>query len=267
MKQFYLRKAFFFELKGGINIENNENFTVLKVKKDNKNSILKGAVRFELKRTGPDLTHHDGVEYVYLRCPHCGAYAKFSPKHTIIVDQGEQEYGDVKDFHTLAVCENCNDVVYVKFYEVDFDPDWWFDYEYHHPQYMFEFTVLTVPESIVESFSEAHKCLQAGAYLASVVMCRRTIEALLNDKGIKNYSTLAKGIEKLSGYGVLHESMINVADVIRLIGNTGAHFTNKRIKKKEQAQEAYELTKGLIETIYFLPDKVKAIKEKISKKS
>ena len=37
----------------------------------------------------------------------------------------------MRSFHTLATCENCDDVIYIKCYEVDIDPDWHFGYEYH----------------------------------------------------------------------------------------------------------------------------------------
>jgi hypothetical protein len=40
---------------------------------------------------------------------------------------------DLKDYHYLCKCEHCEAVIYVKFWEVDFDPDWHFAYEMHTP--------------------------------------------------------------------------------------------------------------------------------------
>lgn len=237
------------------------------IKKDKLSIIEKDKVKFELKRVGPDLLDHEGLDWIYLNCPHCGVYSKFTPKSVIMVEEGtDNDYEDVttRGFHHLAMCEFCNDIIYVKCYDLDFDPDWWFDYEYHHPKLKFNITESIIPINIIESLREAHTCIHAGAFLASLVMCRRTIEALLNEKGISKGVSLAKGIKKLEETGELPESMINSADLIRLIGNTGAHFTNKKIDKKEQAYQAYELTKNLLEIIYVLPDKITKIKYKMN---
>jgi hypothetical protein len=221
--------------------------------------------RFELKKTGPDLLDHKGIEWVYLTCPHCSTYCKFQPKYTLIANQPEDPEGvSLREFHSIATCDFCNGVIYVKCWEIDFDPDWHFAVEYYHPQASFSHSPANLPPSVFSSYEETHKCYCAGAYLATVVMCRRTIEAILHDKGVDRRLTLAKGLEKVARDATLHESMVEIADVMRLVGNQGAHAGGDDPVKQEQAREAYVLTGKLVEMIYVLPARSKALRAKVS---
>jgi hypothetical protein len=233
------------------------------VEKSIKPALIEDEPKLELKRTGHDLTDHEGIEWIYLLCPHCNVYAKFTPQFTIIISKPESKGVQPRDFHTLAECEHCGDVIYVKCWEIDFDPDWWFAYEYHHPRTNFVHSTEELPPLVFASFSEAHKCLQAGAYLATLVMCRRTIEALLAERGVDKKLNLAKAIQKVADDSTLHESMVEVADLVRLLGNIGVHADDEYQITKEQAEEAYSLTEKLLEMIYILPSRTQKSKEKL----
>jgi len=244
-------------------MEDTNHFTMKTIKKSTSISTETQYPKFELRRTGEDLTDHHGIDWIYLHCPHCNSHSRFISQYTIVVELPIDDIGvSTKDFHSLAACENCSDIVYIKCFEHDFDPDWWFGYEYHHPQATFTLTETELPTLIYRSFLESHKCLQAGAYLATAVMCRRTIEALLYDKGVDKKLNLAKGIQKLANEMKFHESMINIADIVRLIGNIGAHADESANIEKSQAEEIHKLTERLIEMIYIIPVQIQKIKEK-----
>lgn len=238
--------------------------TVMTVKKTIGNVADIDVPRLEIKRTGDDLVDHVGVKWIYLVCPHCNTYTKFYPKYTIIVQQPDDETeASERDFHSLAACECCEDIIYLRCVEYDFDPDWYFGYQYHHPQSSFIHSPTDLPSTVFTSFSEAHKCLLAEAYLATAVMCRRTIEALLHDRGVDKKLTLAAGLQKVAKDLTLHESMVKVADIVRFIGNIGAHADEENQITKDQAQEIYRLTDRLIEMIYVIPLKIQQMKDKI----
>ena len=92
-----------------------------------------------------------------------------------------------------------------------------------------------LPPFLEESIQEAHKSLEIGNYKSCVVMCRRSIEALmkfsykrllgkepLNKK--KKPLTLSGLINGMKGKGKIPDHLLFVADSLRLLGNVpGAH--------------------------------------------
>ena len=129
--------------------------TVAKLENKNNHVLPVPQAKFGLKRTGEDLTDHEGIAWIYLDCPHCLTHSRFTPQHTTIVDWSVDEIGLLqRELHSLAVCENCGDVIYIKCFEVDDDRDWWFDYEYHYPQQTIKIPEknLILPNSIYECF-------------------------------------------------------------------------------------------------------------------
>lgn len=220
-----------------------------------------GQPRFELDKFGRSLTDHSGIKWVYLLCPYCNTRTKFNPLYLAVV-RNDDDYGLMeRHFHYLCQCEYCQDVVYAKFWEVDFDPDWMFQYELHHPVSLFNYPEYGLPELVWRSFSEANKCLNAGAYLAVVVMCRRTIEGILKDKGAPKNLTLAKAIEKLASDSTIHDSMKHLADLVRVVGNIGAHASDLKVDEI-LAKEMYEHTQKLIDMLYVLPEHAERARKK-----
>lgn len=232
------------------------------IKKQISPEIADGSPRFELDSTGKDVADHAGIKWLYVLCPHCGTRTQFNPLHSAVIVK-EDELGLVeKDYHYLCQCAYCSDVIYAKFWEVDFDPDWTFQYEMHYPTTLMQQREHELPEVVRTSFSEATKCLNARADLATVVMCRRTIEAILADKGQKKVSNLATAINKLSTDKTIHESMAHLADLIRVVGNIGAHASAVEVESK-QAKEVFDLTRRLIEMLYILPRRASDAKNKL----
>lgn len=217
--------------------------------------------KFELIKTGEDVTDHDGIKWVMITCAHCAARARLIPIHSAAVRSTDTLGATNTDYHYLCQCENCSDVTYVKFWEVDFDPDWAFRYETHYPLVSDPISV-DLPPTVTAPFYEAGRCLNVGAALATVVMCRRTIEAVLSDKGAPKGRALSQSIKTLTKDHILHESMGNLADLVRLVGNIGAHHSDQEIDLA-QARQTYALTKGLLDALYITPKHVAAIKERL----
>lgn len=219
--------------------------------------------RFELDQFGKDVTEHNGIRWIYLPCPYCNAHARFIPVESVVVESEDDLGMKQKDYHCLCKCEHCESVIYVKFWEVDFDPDWHFAYEMHTPSASDgSFEAVDLPTNVRDSFEEARKCLNAQAHLACVVMCRRCVEAVLTDKGQRKGESLYSAIKRLANEKVLHESMGQLADIVRLVGNSGAHNTKTEIDSK-QAHETFDLTRQLIDLLYIIPRKHADIKAKI----
>ncbi|BDC18259.1 DUF4145 domain-containing protein [Acidianus sp. HS-5] len=86
----------------------------------------------------------------------------------------------------------------------------------------------TVPPEVIVNYFEAIRSFNAGAYRASVVMARRTLELALLRKGlITEKETIGDFIQKekrkQSNQRVLSDKVSDLLNAIRVFGNYGAH--------------------------------------------
>lgn len=109
------------------------------------------------------------------RCPHCGVVAAIKP----LIDHPE---------HWLGKCDSCGKIFYAKVDYLGTEGD---ERIFKIVDTYPKFTPRreeSVPESVWNDYLEAVKCLNAGAFKAAVVMCRRTLQ--------NNNSLLEKGAPK-----------------------------------------------------------------------
>src|SRR5690606_31875959 len=80
-----------------------------------------------------------------------------------------------------------------------------------------------IPPTIASAHNEAVVALSANCPRAAAVMARRTLEAIVVDKG-ETTGTLAERLNNLATKGQLHPSLVDWVKEVRLVGNLGAHF-------------------------------------------
>ncbi|GEM_PF-2652218 len=202
---------------------------------------------FELKITEDDLLGHNGIDRIRLYCPYCGEYARFDAKHTIVIPEESLDPlgGHTRHFHTLAVCEFCKDVIYVKCFDWDWDPDWYFDYECHYPKSI-ECYINIDKLNIPVSFSEAFLRLQMGDYLTTVAICRKILKNMFIENGISEKITFANALKKIaSGLDLpIHDEISSLTENLlrsfNIINSQDYHIHNITC---EQAEDIYGLTK------------------------
>ena len=97
-----------------------------------------------------------------------------------------------------------------------------------------------VPVEIFEVFNEATMTLVANCPRSSVVMARRTLEAIAVDKG-ETSGTLFNRLEALNKKGILHPSLADWSTEVRLIGNKGAHFDPMEKVEIKDAKESFSI--------------------------
>ncbi|MCX2450063.1 DUF4145 domain-containing protein [Pedobacter sp. PLR] len=115
------------------------------------------------------------------------------------------------------------------------------------------------PGIVINPYKEAAKCYRAQAYDACVIMCRKGIEAICNDKG-ELKGNLADKLKNLKNKNVLETTLHSWANELRLIGNDGAH-SHDQIVTQQDAKDSIDFFDALITYLYHLVsqyDKLKA---------
>lgn len=113
------------------------------------------------------------------------------------------------------------------------------------------------PDVVINPYKEAQKCYRVQAYEACVIMCRKGIEAICNERG-ETKGNLAEKLKKLKEKHLLEETFYNWSNELRLIGNDGAHSHD--IIDKQDAKDAIDFFDALITYLYHLVDKYNKLK-------
>lgn len=106
-----------------------------------------------------------------------------------------------------------------------------------------------VPDPVRRDFTEATVCFDAGAYTASVVMVRRTLEGLCAAHGIGE-RTLARGLTEMHARSLIDDTLAEWSAALRLIGNRGAHHGEHL--DRQAAEDALHFAEALLNHVYVL---------------
>ena len=225
----------------------------------------RGEIILEPHEGLPDSSHRSGF------CPRCGKQSSFVLRDSIPVtldysvhamsQDGRRSY-DALDQVSVLFCRHCKQGIAV------IEEVWIGD----HPKrnglkqggkinfHGINWWPLTeanlskdIPKNISKVFNEATICLSANCPRASVVMARRTLEAIAFDKGETSKKVLFKKLNALTDKGILHPNLSDWANEIRLIGNIGAHFDPITEVSTEDAKDLISFVRELIRYLYELP--------------
>jgi hypothetical protein len=108
----------------------------------------------------------------------------------------------------------------------------------------------SVPKNVAKSYLEAHRTFhEARAYTATAMMCRRTLETICVEFGAGKRNLVAK-LTELKEKGIIENRLYEWSnDVLRALGNEAAHGVQDDIPK-DDAKDALEFTRALIEYLY-----------------
>lgn len=191
-------------------------------------------------------------------CPHCNNRAPQTLLNiqeyncmTWAVDDGDEAEYPARYF--VAKCDTCSEILlYHRI--IGMEPDGfehaellWPDFELHN----------SVPDSVSSIYSEACR-IKYIAPNAFAVQIRRAIEALCNDRGVSERN-LAKSLEKLGERGELPSALYEATDIIRLVGNVGAHASEENVHPL-QVMALDDFFKAVVEYVYVSPAKIDEFK-------
>lgn len=107
-----------------------------------------------------------------------------------------------------------------------------------------------VPKGLRREWEEAQTCFDAKAYAACVVMVRRTLEGTCEEQGVKA-KTLHKALQELAEAGHIDQTLAEWANVLRRVGNRGAHYTGEPVPRQD-AEDALAFAEALLDHLYVL---------------
>jgi len=118
----------------------------------------------------------------------------------------------------------------------------------------------SVPERVRKIYNEASKVKSVSA-TAFAILARRVLEEICADRGVKT-KNLADGLKALIANGDIPKTLAEATDLIRLVGNMGAHASDTEISQPHVwAVDGF--IKAIIEYIYVAPEKIKDFKKKL----
>lgn len=115
-----------------------------------------------------------------------------------------------------------------------------------------------IPRQLRAEFDEARKCFAAKAYGATVVMVRRTLEGTAQHEGVDK-RTLDEALKELQAQGKIDGMLAEWADLLRVVGNDGAHFTGNAVDR-EDAEDSLDFAEALLDHLYVLRKRFDAFK-------
>jgi hypothetical protein len=123
------------------------------------------------------------------------------------------------------------------------------------------FIDVVVPVSVARIYEEAYR-IKETAPNAYVVMIRKGLEAVADDQRVSG-RTLQQKILKLSQNGIVPKALAEATDLIREIGNIGAH-ANKTDVHPLLVYAVDEFFRTIVEYVYVAPKKLKDFKGRLS---
>jgi len=163
-------------------------------------------------------------------------------------------YGPPERFSFLK-CPNCQRPLLIE--ETDYGFGWTESVRLYPPS---DTVHKGLPSSILNAYQEARRCFNAKAFTAAAIMCRKTLEGICSEHGIKA-GTLAGGLREMRDKEVIEGRLFQWAEALRLFGNDAAHQIDLEISA-EDARDIVEFTHALLEYVFTFRDRFAAFMER-----
>lgn len=205
-----------------------------------------------------------GVDFiprtVTLDCPRCNAVVGA----TVLGSYAHVQKGpDVPIRYLFARCPSCDSpMVAAQENYGDWDNDLHFD----EPRRVLPARSrvgLSVPMAVAGAYDEASRCYGAQAYTATAIMCRKALEALVQEHKVTG--NLAMALKKMRDQGLIEARLFEWADALRLAGNDAAHDVTGAIPR-DDAKDTLDFGGALIEYVFTFRDRFDDFKRRRASK-
>jgi len=203
-------------------------------------------------------------------CPHCGnmstqrfMFSQTTSERAWDIEDEEETEIDVANY--VALCETCNMVLVYQIYDTIL-----YDKDFIHAKLVYPDSGKlhqSVPSNVADIYNEAFR-IKRLAPNAFAVQIRRALEALCEDRGAKA-GTLQTRLKELADNGEIPAKLAEMSNVLRLLGNIGAHAAVESVKSR-QVEAIDGFFRAVVEYVYVAPSKLaefRASLEKFDKRS
>lgn len=117
----------------------------------------------------------------------------------------------------------------------------------------------SIPKDVAEDYKESLICYNAGAWKATVVLCRRAVQSSVVERGADVNNELWRQIDELASKEVITNDIKDWAHQIRYLGNDGAHPYDRGLLTKVTKDDANEVLKFMdsyLKYVYEMPFEV-----------
>jgi hypothetical protein len=105
--------------------------------------------------------------------------------------------------------------------------------------------------------------IKRNAPNAFAVMLRRALEAVCDDRGVEG-GVLARRLKILADRGEMPPLLAEVSDVVRILGNMGAHASEMSVTPPD-TWVLDDFFKAIVEYVYVAPSKLKEFKKNLER--
>ena len=193
-------------------------------------------------------------------CPHC---CNRAPQSLLCTQQHETVGWGIADgdefpyegCYFVARCETCKEILIYYSFE---------DNAFQSAEMIWPNVGLdkSVPKEVSRIYDEAIRIIHVAPN-AFAVQIRRALEALCKDRGTK-HRTLAEQLNELADKGEIPKTLSEASDIVRLIGNVGAHASTTEVHPL-QATAIDNFFKAIVEYVYVSPARIREFKEGMEK--
>jgi len=190
------------------------------------------------------------AERVSFLCLHCGTRSVSDALATALYIEGEDDYPPGLEYrYRLVQCNACYDLSLLLAMKLGWEGGREL-YEEDRAVYPAPPRSLSaaVPKTLQSCFEEARVCYRVRAYTASAIMCRRALEILAAERGVRGRD-LAQSLAKLKDKGDIDQRLYDWCDALRLAGNQAAHEVGESISQID-AKDMNELAEAIIDYVY-----------------
>lgn len=126
------------------------------------------------------------------------------------------------------------------------------------------FAIAALPEGVAASFNEAEQCLAAKTFSSAAVMYRKAVERSVRILDPNGQGLLNQRIRALEAAKGLPQGLIQLMDLVKFIGNDGAHDDIDPTQAEVEAGR--DFTRLFLTYVWELPDRItKALAERAAK--
>jgi hypothetical protein len=119
------------------------------------------------------------------------------------------------------------------------------------------------PQLIRRAFEEACGCFRAQAYTATAIMCRKALEGVCFEHGVKERN-LALSLRKMRDDGLIDDRLFEWSNALRDAGNDAAHGVETNIEH-DDAKDMIEFTNAIIDYMFSFRDRFDQFKKRRAK--